>query len=207
MGMFVYTPLPEKKYFLKCHNENGLEKQFALPQSNPQAYTLTVSPRSNNLVVEVRRSAHASDIPLYLLAHCRGMVLYFAEWEKEKNAVVFAQDRFPAGVIQFVLFDNQMNPLSERLIFSKNFTNDIATIEFQTNKASYEKREKVIAKLSEIPSLTPSLSGRDGVGLFSISITDDRDMSVDESTTILSSFLLSSELKGYIENPAYYVCH
>jgi hypothetical protein len=39
----------------------------------------------------------------------------------------------------------------------------------------------------------------------SIAITDDSDIPVDSSATILSSLLLSSELKGYIENPAYYL--
>jgi len=39
----------------------------------------------------------------------------------------------------------------------------------------------------------------------SIAITDDADIAVDSTTTILSSLLLSSELKGYIENPAWYL--
>ena len=47
--------------------------------------------------------------------------------------------------------------------------------------------------------------GRAGEGFFSVAITDDKDIAVDSSTTILSSILLSSELKGYIENPAYYI--
>jgi len=201
MGVFVYTPLPGKKYCLKCRNENGLEKQFELPQTNLRTYTLTASPRNSNLFVEVKRSANAPpDMPLYLLAHCRGMVLHFEAWENDRKAIVFEQEQFPAGVIQFVLFDGQMNPLSERLVFSKNY--DEVKIGFHTDKASYEKREKVITTLN----LSPSLLERVGVrSHFSVAITDDKDLPVDESTTILSSLLLSSELKGYIENPAYYL--
>ena len=53
---------------------------------------------------------------------------------------------------------------------------------------------------------TLSLLGRVGEGLhFSVAVTDDMDIPVDSSTTIFSSLLLSSELKGYIENPAYYL--
>jgi len=197
MGMFVYTPMAGKRYMLKCRNENGLEKQFELPQTNPRAYTITASQRGTNLLIEVQRSTQAPDMPLYLLAHCRGMILHFAEWEKEKKAAVFSQDMFPAGVIQFVLFDGQMNPLSERLVFSKNGMSE--KLEFQTDKEAYKIRDRITATLS------PSHSGRAGVGLFSVAVTDDKDVEVDESTTILSSLLLSSELKGYIENPAYYL--
>jgi len=58
----------------------------------------------------------------------------------------------------------------------------------------------------EIPSLPPSPFERVGVrSHFSVSITDDADIAIDSTNTILSSLLLSSELKGYIENPAWYL--
>jgi hypothetical protein len=64
----------------------------------------------------------------------------------------------------------------------------------------YEKRELVSStiKLSDIEGNFPG-------GNFSVAITDDKDIDVDSSVTIMSSLLLSSELKGYIETPAYYL--
>jgi hypothetical protein len=133
----------------------------------------------------------------YLLVHCRGTVLYFSEWDGKQGSLSLPEEDLPAGVIQLVLFDEKMNPLSERLIFSKN--DATAEIEFHTDKEIYEKRDKVVVSLT-----SPSLWGRAGVGL-SVAVTDDKDIAVDESVTILSSLLLSSELKGYIENPAHYL--
>jgi len=207
MGVFVCSPEQGKRYYLKCRNGNGLEKQFILPLPASRAYTLTASQQNKRILIGLRKSTDTPSIPCYLLAHCRGTVLYFDLWNQKNDAVVFSEEELPSGIIQFVLFDEQMNPLSERLIFNKNFANDVSTVEFQTDKTSYEKHEKVIATLSEVPSLSPSLSGRAGVGLssFSIAITDDTDITVDSTTTILSSLLLSSELKGYIENPAWYL--
>jgi len=199
MGMFVFTPLPGRRYYLKCQNETGREKQFELPQTNPIAYTLTVSLRGNNLLLEVKRPAKASEMPLYLLAHCRGIVLHFSVWDKVKKAAVFAQDQFPAGVIQFVLFDSQMNPLSERLVFSKKEMSE--KIEFRTDKEIYNHRDHVISTLL----FSDSSDIISQFGHFSVAITDNKDIAVDESTTILSSLLLSSELKGYIETPAFYL--
>ncbi|MDR0794509.1 MAG: carboxypeptidase-like regulatory domain-containing protein, partial [Tannerella sp.] len=203
MGVFEYIPEAGKRIFLKCKNTKGLEKQFELPQPNPAAYSLAAYQSDNNLWIEINRSVHAPNIPYYLLAHCRGNVLYFSEWDPEQEDILFDAEEFPAGIIQFVLFDKQMNPLSERLVFSKNYDGDMTKVEFHTDKTVYEKREKVIATLNT-DFLSPSPSGRVGVGL-SVSITDDKDISVDSSTTILSTLLLSSELRGYIENPAYYL--
>jgi len=210
MGVFAYIPESGKRCFLKCRNENGLEKQFELPMPNPRANTLSITQNNKRISVSIRispQSPNSSNIPFYLLAQCRGEVLYFSVWDQKNEYITFAEEGFPSGIIQFVLFDEQMNPLSERLVFNKNYTHDVATVEFQTDKTSYEKREKVIATISEATSLPPSLSGRAGVGLssFSVSITDDADIAVDSATTILSSLLLSSELKGYIENPAWYL--
>ena len=198
MGVFSFIPGQEKNYFLKCRNMNGLEKQFDLPRPALNAYALTASKKYGILSIGVNKSSGSPDIPCFLLAHSRGLVLYFADWDWKNEFFNISEESLPAGVTQFVLFDKDMNPLSERLVFSKN-DDATAKLEFQTDKASYEKREKVIV------TLTPSPWGRAGEGLLSVAITDDKDLAIDSTTTILSTLLLSSELKGYIENPAYYL--
>ena len=201
IGVFSYIPEEGKKYSLKCRNGNGLEKQFELPQANPSAISLTVSQRNKRLSVEVRKSAQSSDNSYYFLAHCRGMVFHFSMLNKDNELIAFSEEDLPSGIIQLVCFDEQMNPLSERLVFNKKI--ETTKVKFLTDKESYEKREKVKTTLS----LSPSLVGRAGdvAGHFSVAITDDNDISIDSTTTILSTLLLSSELKGYIENPAYYL--
>ena len=205
MGVFSFRPEAGKTYRLKCTNENGVEKVFELPQSNSRARSLAISILSEGINVGIQKSTDAPDIPCYLLVHCRGNVLFLSEMDDQKT-VSFDKEELPAGVIQIVLFDEQMNPLSERLVFSKNEAT--VPIEFHTDKNEYQIRDRIVATLSFPDSLTPSLLVRAGEGLsahFSIAVTDDKDVAVDESTTILSSLLLSSELKGYIENPAYYL--
>ena len=198
MGMFVYTPEQGKRYYLKCRNGNGLEQQFELPLLNPQAHALTAEWNNNELLIGVQKSIYCPDIPCYLLAHCRGLTLYFSAWNKKKEFIRFAKEPLPEGVIHFILFDEQMNPLSERLVYNKNH-NEVK-LEFHTHKASYERRENIISTL-----FLTDLDGNPLTGNLSVAITDDKDLPVDSSTTILSSLLLSSELKGYIENAAYYL--
>jgi len=202
MGSFSFGPKQEKEYFLIATSLSGQEKRFKLPAAQ-KTYAVSSFYRDNLHFIQVKHTPGLPVQPLYLLVHCKGEVLYFAPWNFRKEYVSFSYNLLPSGVIQILLLDAHMNPVSERLIFNKN--KDTGTIVFQTDKATYGKREKVIATLSEASSLSPSLSGRDGVGLFSVAITDDADMSIDSLHTIASSLLLSSELRGYIESPGYYL--
>ena len=197
-GVFRFLPEPQKQYFLKCWNGKGLVKQFELPQPNPHARTLTASQRNNKLTVGVLKAADSPDIPCYLLAHWRGMVFHFSALNEDDELIAFPTKSLPAGIIQLVLFDKQMNPLSERLVFNKNYIP--AQVEFSTDKESYQTRDRVISSLSLTDYVGNTLDGN-----FSIAVTDDKDVAVDSTTTIMSSLLLSSELKGYIENPAWYL--
>jgi hypothetical protein len=91
-----------------------------------------------------------------------------------------------------------MNPLSERLVFNNKYMP--AQVEFHTDREIYQTRDHVISSLS-----LAGFAGNTLTGHLSVAVTDDRDVAVDSTTTILSSLLLSSELKGYIENPAWYL--
>jgi hypothetical protein len=51
------------------------------------------------------------------------------------------------------------------------------------------------------------ITGRDGLpreGTFSVSVTDDSDIQPDSTVTIMTTLLLSSDLRGYINDPAFY---
>ena len=206
MGVFTYLPDASKKYFLKCRNENGLEKQFELPQPNIRAYSLSTSIQNDRIIVGLRKSDRSPDIPYFLLVHCRGEVLYFSEWDGKQDVKLLTKD-LSVGVIQLLLLDSRMNTLSERLVFNSNDTSE--QIDFLTEKDAYQVRDKIVATLSLPDSYSlpfgEGSGGAEGLAHFSIAVTDDKDFAIDESTTILSSLLLSSELKGTIEHPAYYL--
>jgi TonB-dependent SusC/RagA subfamily outer membrane receptor len=91
-----------------------------------------------------------------------------------------------------------MNPVSERLLFHKN--NDQAQVAFSTDKSFYQKRELVTSEI-----YVTDTEGEPFAGHLSIAITDDMDIAPDTTHTILSSLLLSSELRGFIESPGYYL--
>lgn len=198
MGLFAIIPEQGKKYYLECQNLNQLNKRFEIPAVKTDAYSIHTGWNNKMIYIDPKKAINSPDIPLYILVHCRGHLLHFSPWDKSKKHIAFADDQLPQGVIQILLLDKDMNPLSERLIFNKK--GDQGSASFITDKASYETRDKVTATLSINDIKNNPLAGN-----LSVAITDDKDIITDSLTTILSTLLLSSELKGHIEAPAYYL--
>jgi hypothetical protein len=199
MGSFAFIPEQGTAYYLNCKNSAGQATRFKLPMAT-KTLSLGVSYRNGQHFIQVKKSPALAESPLYLLVHCKGEVFYFAPWNHHVGYISILKEQLPAGVIQIVLLDNEMNPISEWLVFNKN--NISETVEFHTDKKIYGKREKVSATLN--PPLSSGKAG-DGFSHFSVAVTDDKDMAVDSLCTITASLLLSSELRGYIESPGYYL--
>ncbi|WP_280748849.1 Plug domain-containing protein [Parabacteroides sp. PF5-9] len=199
MGVFGFIPEKGKTYYANCTDLNGKNRRFRLPEAKSNTYSLTVMHGRNGRLLVGRQKPtnephYASS---YLVIHCRGIVLYAGTWDTSKDFLVFRENEFPSGVIQLLLLDEQMNPLSERLIFCRN--DDQAQLSFSTDKENYAIRDLVRSELT-----VTDLNGLPLTGNYSISVTDDKDQAVDYSSSILSTLLLTSELKGYIESPGSY---
>jgi hypothetical protein len=105
----------------------------------------------------------------------------------------------PSGIATITLFSPVGEPLCERLLFVQNY--DQLKLSAVSDKAVYAKREKVNIKLSAL-----TRAGDPATGHFSVSVTDENKVPVDENneSTILNNLLLTSDLKGYVEQPNYY---
>jgi hypothetical protein len=108
------------------------------------------------------------------------------------------KNKFPEGIIQITVFNTKGEPLAERLVFIKHHT--ISSLSISSDKKVYGTRQAVkmniLAKTNNAPV----------EGNFSISVINESKVpfNEDDETTILSSFLISSELQGFIEKPNYY---
>jgi len=197
MGSFIFFPESGKEYFLVSKSSSGQEKRFKLPPAQ-KTYTLHANYLNNLHYIQVKKSPDIPEKPLYLLVHCKGLILYFDVYDYRKEYITFSNTGLPSGVIQVVLFDDRMNPVSERLIFNKN--EDQARLAFSSDKPQYQKKEKVTSEI-----FVTDTEGNPLASHVSVAITDDRDIEADTLHTITSSLLLSSELRGYIESPGYYL--
>ncbi|MDL2277475.1 TonB-dependent receptor plug domain-containing protein [Parabacteroides sp. OttesenSCG-928-G07] len=196
MGMFVIYPEEGKSYYAVCRNEEGMEKRFELPKA-ASGYSLLTDSQDGLFVISVQKTADIERIPLYIMIHNRGNLLYFEPVDEWKNYISLKENQLPAGVLHILLFDSSLNPISERLVFSRN--EEKANLELSTDKESYKMREKVTSQIQ-----VKDAKGRSTVANLSVSVVDEKDIPVNESISILTSLLLTSELRGFIESPGFY---
>lgn len=200
MGSFTLNCMPGKRYVAHCKTRNGVEKEFELPAASEQAVAVNTLWRNDVLRVSLNRSPlNANRQNLTLVAQLRGLVLYAQPWDDSRSYIDFERGFFPAGIVHFILIDENSNILSERLVFSRQ-DNATAAVALNPDRPDYTPRQKVVLDLN-----LKDVYGNPLEGNFSMSVVDKADVKPDTTSNILSTLLLTSELKGYIEQPASYL--
>ena len=198
MGSFIHLPEEGETYYVICENDKGESKRFDLPSAMDKGYALAASQIDNRILVSIHKSAVSDqNQELYLFAHTRGTIHLINLWDHEKNMLVIPKEFLPSGVLHLVLFDAALHPISERLIFVNN--NDQAQVAYQSDKDHWIRRSLVKNRVT--------ITDQEGVpliGSFSVAVTSDREVQSDSTSNILTQLLLTSDLRGNIENPAYY---
>jgi hypothetical protein len=196
MGSFVFSPADSGRYRARCVNQYGMTKVFDLPEVQSAGYGLKVAVEDTRVEVSLLAATRAPEVPLYLVAHVRGAIVYAGWWKEKTKPFVFDKNLLPSGVVQFLLLDKDMSPVSERLAFC--YKDKTVISRFQTDKAEYGKREQVNARLTVTGADNQPVNGD-----LSVSVTDSLS-SADTTCNILTTLLLTSELKGYIQTPSFY---
>ncbi|MDR1170542.1 MAG: Plug domain-containing protein, partial [Prevotellaceae bacterium] len=200
MGSFFFFPEKGKTYYAVFKNKSGESKRFQLPAIKTDACTLKTSWSRNKLFITLLKGSEYVEKPVNLIVQTKGIIIYSGAWA-EQNTISIDRASFPSGVTQILLLDDNMNPLSERLVFCLN-EYELAKAEISTDRQDYKKRELVSAKVHVTDAENNPLEGD-----FSVSVTDNRDVLPDSSFTIISSLLLCSDIRGYIETPEHYIKH
>jgi hypothetical protein len=198
MGHFILTPEAGKTYYATVENEGHSVKQFPLPAALNGAYALSAEWDGDKARISVKRSADApGGDALFLIVHARGIAGYAAAWNPSAPHLHLKKEDFPSGILQVLLLDKDGRPLSERLLFCLN--DDQARLAVKTNREHFKPREHVTIDIKLTDKNSRPLAGN-----FSVSVTDNARTAIDTTSNILTYLLLTSDLKGYIENPAFY---
>lgn len=203
MGIFYLQPEEGKMYKAKVTFADGSQGTFNLPVIQNKGIALAAKDTLGKLSIEIRSNKayfqENLNKNISLVIYGGGFVnTVNTKLDSRRLSMDIPNSQFPSGVVQATLFSPTGDPISERLVFLKN--PDLVDLALTSNKNSYSKREKV--------SITVGAKDRgNGVeGHFSAAVIDESKVPVDENneTTILTYLLLTSQLRGYVEQPNYY---
>ena len=201
LGVFMLKPQIGKTYTAVVHYQEETQT-FELPLAQSEGFVMMVNNQPDKVKVFVY---HQEPIPqtgkLLLLAQQRGKVCYVAESsmaDASFSVNIPIQKFSDDGIVHFTLFTENNVPVCERIVYVN--LHKLLKINILADKAQYKPREKV--------TLQCQVSNTDGIpqeGNFSITVTDAQQMPEKAFTQDIRSYLLfSSDIQGFIENPAYY---
>lgn len=199
MGVFTLNPANCTSCYVIIKSGDGISKRFELPAMEQKGIALSMTHYKQEIRYEIQKTA-ATEWPqkLFLLAHTRGKLAILQPINPSRTFGKMNDSLFHAGITHFMLIDQQGNALSERLVFIPD--RKPHQWQISPDKPSYGKREKVSLQISAKDNVGNPVEGN-----FSVSITDRRSIQPDSlADNILSNLLLTSDLKGYVENPGYY---
>ena len=214
VGTFSSTHLGMGYFFIKANENNtykanatfadGTVSAIDLPKPLASGISLIIN---NDSVAKTSITIEANE-PYYKLNQNKSflMIIYSAgriisapfKLDDLITTLAVRKEQLHKGVATVTLFSPEGEPLCERLLFVKN---DQPGLSVNTDKTLYNKREKVKLLLN---SKAKADSG--AIGNFSVSVIDESKLPADEMNehNILTDLLLTTDLKGYVEQPNYY---
>ncbi|MDD2525754.1 MAG: hypothetical protein PHH63_05510, partial [Bacteroidales bacterium] len=204
MGSFLLVPEKNKKYTARLFNNQSI----ALPAVEQQGVGLSVlsKPLSDTLALAIHATPEVveSSRTYTLLVESRGLLrknAYTVHTNRSRVMILIPKDSLQSGINRFTLFTTDGEPLCERLVY----VNNKDEIDFDV-QAYWEAKSATDQMLTL--KILPRIKNEIIQAAFAISLTNKNTVPVDTiQKTLRSEMLLSSDLKGYIEEPGYYFNH
>lgn len=204
MGSFILTKVDiNTTYFarIKSKSDEQLSNLYPLPKITLQGNVLSVIKNGEKILITASSNYLKND-SIYVRASCRGTIYFDIKGQLQEGVLRFTlpADKLPEGITSFTMMDNLMQPVAERLYFNERLENRV-NIAIYPEKDIYTQRE-----LTKLNIKTTNNNGEPVNANLSLLVLNKEQMGQIQSMrqNILSYFLLSSDLKGEIENPGFY---
>ncbi len=199
MGALEFTPKKGENYSIKITKPQGITSTYQLPKILDNAIGFRVLEQSKNKLQLDIYSPLSQQV--HLVGYIGGQLkkIIPIQVEEGNNKINISTDELPVGILQLTVFDQKLNAHAERLIFVNKDRK--INVELKTDKEKYLPRENVNLNIKVTDE-----KGHGIAGDFSLAVVDDQihTFADDKQNNILSYLLMSSELKGKIEEPNFY---
>jgi hypothetical protein len=195
MGTFEIVPVKNESYYVTVKD---FADKYLLPEQteNGIAFNVTDLPGRKSFKILIGGN---NDIfkPAYMIGQIQNHVIFKQLLQSDKKEItgfIKTQD-FYSGILHLTIFNKDDIPLAERITFidNKEYVLD-AELKLDTFNVDNRKRNHFTIVLKDTV-----------IGNFSVSVTDADYESVDNRPeNIYSCFLLNSDIRGYVNDPAFY---
>jgi len=199
MGSVMIIPVAGKKYHITL-SKTKTDSVFLLPKVYPEGIVMRLGKRDDKfLELFVSQNLGHAKRTVYLRGQLRGGVYCSASGVlTDELKFRIPMDQFPMqGIAEFTLFDENLEPMAERLVYIK--PDKKLYIETTLSKQKYETREKASLKIN-----VKDENGAPVQANLGVSVYDKIYYNPENPKNILSYFFLTSQLNGQIYDPAYY---
>lgn len=198
MGKFSFTPLPGEKYTVRIISPLHISQVYDFPACRSEGVVMNFIKKDGKFQLEL---SAMTDQQVTLTGQTKAVTYYtkVLQLKKGTQAVDIDESLFPAGIARFTLLLRNKTPVAERLVFLNR--NKIMQVSITTDKKEYLPREKVKMTIKTMDDKGTPLPSN-----LSVAVMDDKlwTYADDKQDHILSWLLMSSELRGKIEEPLFY---
>jgi hypothetical protein len=202
MGSFAFRPKPNTEYKAWVKFKNGHLTAAQFPLISPEGYVMNVTDANAEKVV-VSIAANEKTAAVHpgtevTIAAKHGGKIYFKEkiaLKDGKGIVSVPKKDFPTGIASITLYDEELRPNCERLVYIEN---NPLSISIATDKSTYQSKDEVTVNVTVTDAQSQPVKAA-----LSLSAVDD-NMDKEAASNIASYLLLESELAGKVENPSVY---
>lgn len=197
MGMIEIDAKEKENYHVVLSRDPGAEKYY-LPAMINKGIVFRIMNGGDGIHFEIfQQKGDPVFNASYMIGQMQHNVVFkqpFKEGSATLNGII-KTDNLLSGILHITVFNKDGMPLAERLSFVNN-KEYLLQGDLKTDTVNFSSRGRNHYTVSLKDTV---------VGNFSVSITDPAyNSSARQQENIVSRFLLMSDLKGYIHQPAYY---
>ncbi|MEM6379065.1 MAG: TonB-dependent receptor plug domain-containing protein, partial [Bacteroidota bacterium] len=197
MGSFELNPSVDEQYFAQLSDPFIAKDKIPLPKVYKNGVRFRLKTDSLNTRVDIYSTL---DQPLWLEVLNDQQLIHKQKIASGQKSIVLDTKAFPIGITAFTIKDENLFPLAERLAFLNAHRQ--LYIDIKLDQKVYQTREKVKLHIRTKDQHNEPIPAN-----LSIAVTDKKLLSFadDKQDHILSYLLLSSEIKGRLHEPSFYL--
>jgi len=197
----MYPTEPGNPYKAIVALPNGDSATYDLPAVKESGIAMSVQNTAEDFIrVVLQAKGDIAGPEVLIVGHVRGAVQFIGKGDLTNGAfsAKIPRKNFSEGIVHLSVFDATGRAVAERLAFNR--AGKLLKVQVSADKATYGQREKVTLSLNVTDE-----AGQPMPANLSLAVNDLGQLTQKPYQENLYSYLLlSSDLKGKIEDPGYY---